>query len=55
MVPVQIVVHSSMILIFIKISITILKLVHPKLTLNLSKKFSKKISKLIYAYVTKIQ
>ncbi|MEE9376563.1 MAG: hypothetical protein V3V33_00825 [Candidatus Lokiarchaeia archaeon] len=42
MVPVQIVVHSGMILIFIKISITILKLVHPKLTLNLSKKFSKK-------------
>jgi len=39
MVPVQIAVHSAMILIFIKIGITILKLFHPKLRLNLSKKF----------------
>ncbi|MCK4379702.1 MAG: hypothetical protein KAW51_01085, partial [Candidatus Lokiarchaeota archaeon] len=42
MVPVQIVVHSAMILIFIKIGITILKLIHPKLKLNLSNKFFNK-------------
>lgn len=46
MVPVQIAVHSGMILIFIKISFTVLKLLHPKLTLNLSKKFlNKKIKR----------
>ncbi len=38
MVPVQIAVHLSMILIFIKIGYTILKFFHPKLSLNLSRK-----------------
>jgi len=45
MVPLQIAVHTGMILILIKISISILKLIHPKLTLNLSKKFFNKKSK----------
>ena len=38
MVPIQLGFHSGIILIFIKVSYTILKLFHPKLTLNLSKK-----------------
>ena len=42
MIPIQLAVHLSMILIFIKIGCVILKLLHPKLTLNLSTKFSKK-------------
>jgi len=39
MVPIQLGFHFSIILIFIKIAYTLLKLLHPKLTLNLSKKF----------------
>ncbi len=42
MIPVQLAVHVSMILIFLKISFVILKLFHPKLQLDLSKKFFKK-------------
>ncbi len=38
MIPVQFAVHLSMLLIFIKISLVILKFIHPKLSLNLSKK-----------------
>ncbi|UCD01422.1 MAG: hypothetical protein JSV23_11190 [Promethearchaeota archaeon] len=38
MVPIQLGFHIGIILIFIKISYTILKLIHPKLKLNLSKK-----------------
>ena len=45
MVPVQIAVHSGMILIFIKIGFTLLKLHHPKLKLDLSKKFLKNKTK----------
>jgi len=41
MIPVQIGVHLSMILIAIKVIYTFLKLFHPKLKLNLSKKMSK--------------
>jgi hypothetical protein len=44
MIPIQLAIHLSMLLIFIKTGYTILKLFHPKLTLNLSKKFSKKKS-----------
>ncbi|MFX1571661.1 MAG: PHP domain-containing protein [Promethearchaeota archaeon] len=40
MVPIQVGVHLAMILIFIKVAYTLLKLFHPKLTLNLSRKFS---------------
>jgi hypothetical protein len=42
MIPVQIGVHLSMILIAIKVIYTLLKLFHPKLKLNLSKKMLKK-------------
>ncbi|MFW9968585.1 MAG: PHP domain-containing protein [Candidatus Odinarchaeota archaeon] len=45
MIPVQIAVHLSLILIFIKIGLVILKLLHPKLSLNLFKKFFKTTSK----------
>ncbi len=41
MIPVQIGVHAGLILIFIKVGYTLLKLFHPKLKLNLTKKFSK--------------
>jgi len=44
MIPVQILVYLSMILIIIKIGFTILKFLHPKLSLNLLKKFFKKKS-----------
>ncbi len=40
MVPVQVGVHLAIILIFIKVAYTLLKLFHPKLTLNLSRKIS---------------
>ncbi len=42
MIPIQLAVHVSMILIFLKISFVILRLFHPKLKLNLSKKFLEK-------------
>ncbi|MFX1380362.1 MAG: PHP domain-containing protein [Promethearchaeota archaeon] len=45
MIPIQIAVHLSIILIFIKIGYTILKFLHPKLSLNLSKKFLTQKSK----------
>jgi hypothetical protein len=41
MIPVQLAVHFGMILIFIKFIYTIVKLVHPKLRLSLSKRFQK--------------
>jgi len=41
MIPIQLAVHLSMILIFLKIAFVILKLFHPKLSLSLSKKFLK--------------
>jgi len=45
MIPVQIGVHFAMILIFIKVAYTLLKLFHPKLTLNLSRKNSNQKTK----------
>jgi hypothetical protein len=45
MIPVQIGVHLSMILIVIKVFYTLLKLFHPKLKLNLSKKILKQRTK----------
>ena len=41
MIPIQLAVHLSMILIFLKISFVLLKLFHPKLSLELSRKFQK--------------
>ncbi|MFX1569637.1 MAG: PHP domain-containing protein [Promethearchaeota archaeon] len=41
MIPIQLAVHLSMILIFFKISFVVLKLFHPKLSLDLSRKFQK--------------
>ncbi len=41
MIPIQLAIHLSMVLIFLKISFVFLKLFHPKLSLDLSKKFQK--------------
>jgi hypothetical protein len=41
MIPIQLAVHLGMVFIFLKIGFMILKLIHPKLSLNLSKKFLK--------------